>query len=176
MADAAHMAIEQAGCGCCSAPIEGPLVASIWAAMCTKVWSPEDFLPVKDGECRSLGEATLWRRMTFFGPGPLHGITVYEHIYMDEVKLEIRFVHLADDGQEGPTETVNALLLRPNRLEYYERDRATCRRVHWPAPQAVVMQSIERTVELALSQPAGDDEAEDHAAQRQSQEEGAVSA
>jgi len=114
--------------------------------MCAKIKGVADFLPVVDVVASDeLG--FTWRTMTFNGPGPMHGQVIVEHIYADAAKREIRFV-LTKEGVETDTEVINALLLKPMRIEYYQRAATTKERLLWMAPKSGTADAIEKTIAI----------------------------
>lgn len=138
------------GMGYCSPPIEGCEEQRLWDAMISKIKGVASFLPVAEVHCEDKPEF-VWRSMVFVGPGPMNGTTMVENIYSDRSTGEIRFVVLDPAGHESDEEIINVLLKNPLRIEYYKRSRASKQRVHFPAPQASVVDSINKTVALAKS-------------------------
>ena len=145
---------EAVGLGCCSEEINGVSRATLFRIMMNKIDAPDRFLPVssvfvRPAEGDAGDDGALWRSMKYHGAGPLSGVTIVEHIYANPAAGEIRFVGLGDDGRETDLEVVNALLTKPLRIEYYQRDRTTRARVPWDAPRDSAMRAIEITIAMA---------------------------
>ena len=86
-----------------------------------------------------------------------------EHVYIDRVAKEIRFVELMANGAEAETEVINALRREPLRIEYFVRRRDTHERLLWKdSPAALHAEGeMERTIELACELEAADAEDDD---------------
>ena len=144
------------GLGFATDELQGVSRVTLIKAMMGHVDTPERFDPtiahvsVRAASGDAFFEGALWRSLT-----RTDGETSVEHCYANPMDGEIRFVRLVQPGdQEGPLEVVLELHRVPLRIEHYQRERLTLRRVHWDAPRARIAASVDATVRLARAAEA----------------------
>jgi len=98
-------------------------------------------------------DGALWRRMT------LNGKCITEHIYCNPAAGLVRRVALEKDGHEGELEIISAVLMKPLRLEMYQRHRDTLERADWPISVQLAEIAFEQVVSLARAKQAQDTDA-----------------
>ncbi|EOD25275.1 hypothetical protein EMIHUDRAFT_237905 [Emiliania huxleyi CCMP1516] len=104
----------------------------VWIAMMRKVAQPESFLP--EGM----------------------PVSVEEHVYVDRLAKQIRFVPLRPDGTESESEEA------PASLEYFSRNRRTGERLESVSAAALHADfEMSRTIQLARELEAADAEEEE---------------
>ena len=124
---------------------------------------PSEFLPVSRVRIQpaigaASAEGAIMRSMRYDGPGPVSGKTIMDHVYTDPDVQEIRFVGLLPSGKEGELESCLVLLTDPLRIEYFQRSRATRKRVPSDALLEGTIKAVEATLALARAAQAEADD------------------
>eukprot|EP01118_Nematostelium_gracile_P009261 TRINITY_DN310_c0_g1_i2.p1 TRINITY_DN310_c0_g1~~TRINITY_DN310_c0_g1_i2.p1 ORF type:complete len:136 (+),score=37.64 TRINITY_DN310_c0_g1_i2:33-440(+) len=133
---------EQIGLGASGEPVDSSIsFESIWKHMVEKIYHPDRFLPVTNVTAIDK-DGYVYREMT----APDHRV-VKENIYRDEETGKIRFV--ATDRDEV---VINQFHKDTRVIEYWLENNAG-QRINWPFLKKPVLDSINKTIEFAKSDP-----------------------
>jgi len=145
------MSTEQSGLGVSGGAIENvtpDLLQKIWKHMVVKIKQPNLFLPVHNVQTQDC-DGYVKRSMELKSTGEVIKENIYEKFNGDNG--EIAFVILQDD-KESDEEIINALYKDPTRIEYFKRSRSSGARLDWNAPKHLVLEAINKTVEMARNE------------------------
>ena len=115
----------------------------LWEAMYQFVINPEMFTDVTDVYCEQR-EKFIYREMT------MEGEVIRQHIYLDEIYKDIKFVRLDVDGKEIDEMIVKSLCVNPLRFECFKAKRTTREKIWWDTPKEHVKRNTDQVIKYAL--------------------------
>jgi hypothetical protein len=144
---------ELVGTSRASVAIEESLASGhVMGALKEKILNPQMFLPVTDVVSRVSDDGKgTYREMTVNMPSGA-SMRMIENIYHNNVDV-VRFCVCGDNDEH--VNLIHTDATGGRHLQFFKRNTSTLEPVHWPAPMAIAIGGIQKTLDRARALAAG---------------------